>query len=243
MSAIELDEKAIYDAGNKAIDNLIDEYGSSLGSMSNHDLADYLRRIPEAIAGALSTAEALRLVSGVKVKSLEWTEDHGVAHLGPYRLFQADTSLGRFAYGTDAEGNCYWHSQSSGVFMVKDEATAKRQAEASWANMAISEAEKYINIAALTRDEPVPEQPAEQALTDSELSERLKDIASAVFPSANKFAVADGVKRVLTILERVTPAEYLVLHTSLYPPRRDAWRMDDGQPTESQEWADYDRDC
>lgn len=82
-------------------------------------------------------------VSG-KVRELEWTADHGVAGLGPYRLFEAITPLGRFTYGTDAEGSSWWSFQHGGIFTVGDEAAAKRQAEASWAKMAIAECAKCI---------------------------------------------------------------------------------------------------
>lgn len=84
------------------------------------------------------------------IKGLEWKSDHGVAGLGPYRLFQAETPLGRFSYGTDAEGACYWHSATSGVMMVGTEEVAKRQAEAAWEKMALVEADKFVILAALS---------------------------------------------------------------------------------------------
>ena len=85
-------------------------------------------------------AELRRVVS---VKSLVWKEDHGVAILGPYRLFEAETALGRYVYGTDAEGACYYHAASSGVYMVGNEAKAKQLAEDAWEKAALSEIGKY----------------------------------------------------------------------------------------------------
>jgi len=80
-------------------------------------------------------------------------------------------------------------------------------------------------------------------VTDTDLTARLKEIAVEVFPSANKFAVADGVKSIIRILERIKPAEYAVLHRSMYPFSYSAPTEDDGQPDEAQEWHDYDPDC
>jgi len=77
-------------------------------------------------------------------------------------------------------------------------------------------------------------------LTDAELVDRLKAIASEAFPSANRFAVAENVKNLIRILERVEPSEYALIHRSMYPSRS---AHDDGQPTEMQEWHDYDADC
>lgn len=54
-------------------------------------------------------------------------------------------------------------------------------------------------------------------MTDAELSERLKEIAVKIFPSANQWAVADGVKNIIAIMETVTPAEYAALRSSLLP--------------------------
>src|SRR5690349_22798656 len=48
------------------------------------------------------------LAEAVGVKALAWEEDHGVAGLGPYRLFKAETPLGRYVYGTDSEGTAYY---------------------------------------------------------------------------------------------------------------------------------------
>ncbi len=90
------------------------------------------------------------------VKPLEWEPDHGIAGLGPYRLFQAQTPLGRYVYGTDAEGNSYWHSSSSGVFMTGDEATAKRLAEAAWEKTARAEAGKFIVLPTLASSDHTP---------------------------------------------------------------------------------------
>lgn len=80
----------------------------------------------------------------MKVRPLEWEADHGIAAFGPYRLFHAETPLGRFAFGTDSEGSCWWHSNASGVFMVGDEAAVKRAAEAAWERAAIAEASKFV---------------------------------------------------------------------------------------------------
>lgn len=85
-------------------------------------------------------AELRRVVS---VKPLAWKGDHGVAMLGPYRLFEAETPLGRYVYGTDAEGVSYYHSHSSGIQTVGDEAKAKQLAEAAWEKAALSEIGKY----------------------------------------------------------------------------------------------------
>lgn len=79
-------------------------------------------------------------------------------------------------------------------------------------------------------------------LTDTELTARLRTLTMDVFPSANQWAISDGVRRIISILERVTPEEYALLHRSMYPPRADR-SDDDGQPTEMQEWQDYDPDC
>lgn len=87
------------------------------------------------------------------VKALEWREEHGMASMGPYRLFQATTPLGCYSYGTDAEGACYWHGASTGVFMVADEATAKRQAEMAWEKAALTEAGKFVVLFALSEPE------------------------------------------------------------------------------------------
>ena len=97
---------------------------------------------------------------------------------------------------------------------------------------------------AWNRRASLPTEPGQvgEPLDDAELTARLKELAVEVFPSANKFAVADGVKRILSVLERVTPTEYAVLHSSLFPSRS-ALIADDGQPNEAQEWHDYDPDC
>lgn len=94
--------------------------------------------------GAALAADA-RGAGPVAVTPLEWVADHGVAAWGPYRLFQAETPLGRFSYGTDSEGSCYWHSTSSGVFMAGDEEAARRMAQAAWAKAALDEASKFIS--------------------------------------------------------------------------------------------------
>ncbi|MCO5079188.1 MAG: hypothetical protein M9937_26320 [Chelatococcus sp.] len=85
-------------------------------------------------------AELLRVVA---VRALVWKEDHGVAMLGPYRLFEAETPIGRYVYGTDAEGVSYYHTHSSGIQTVGDEAKAKQLAEAAWEKAALSEIGKY----------------------------------------------------------------------------------------------------
>lgn len=72
---------------------------------------------------------------------LEWVADHGVAALGPYRLFAAETPLGRFSYGTDSEGSCWYCGQA--LHMTGDEAAAKRMAEAEWSKRALAESSKY----------------------------------------------------------------------------------------------------
>lgn len=73
---------------------------------------------------------------------LEWVADHGVAALGPYRLFAAETPLGRFSYGTDSEGACWYCGQS--IQMAGDEDSAKRMAEAEWSKRALAESSKYV---------------------------------------------------------------------------------------------------
>lgn len=84
------------------------------------------------------------MTTEVKVKALKWKADHGVAGIGPYRLFEAFTPLGRFSYGTDSEGSPWWCAQYGGIFTVGDEETAKRQAEAAWSKAALAEVAKFI---------------------------------------------------------------------------------------------------
>jgi hypothetical protein len=79
-------------------------------------------------------------------------------------------------------------------------------------------------------------------VTDADSTARLREIAVEVFPSANKLAVAEGVKNFIRILERIEPSEYAVLHRSMFPFNYDR-PDDDGQPTEAQEWSDYDPYC
>lgn len=120
-------------------------------AIGNTNWTVLMQRLDEAEAALSRTAQA-----PVAVKTLEWEPDHGVASLGPYRLFQAQTPLGRYVYGTDAEGNSYWHSSSSGFFMTGDEATAKRLAEAAWEKTATAEAGKFIVLSALASSDPTP---------------------------------------------------------------------------------------
>ena len=88
---------------------------------------------------------------------------------------------------------------------------------------------------------PVVGEDAVERLTDAELSGRLRDLATEVFPSANQYGIADSVRRLVSIFERLTPEDYALIYRSIYPPRTD--RFDDGQPDEMQEWHDYDADC
>jgi len=97
----------------------------------------------------------------VAVKPLIWEEDHGIAGMGPYRLFKAETPLGRFAYGTDSEGSAYYHTASSGVMMVGNEATAKRLAEAAWEKVALAEVGKFVDPSALPQPHPADERVVE----------------------------------------------------------------------------------
>lgn len=108
----------------------------------------------------------------VAVKPLIWEEDHGIAGMGPYRLFKAETTLGRFVYGTDAEGSAYYHTASSGVMMVGDEVTAKRLAEAAWDKTALAEVGKFVDPAAFSH----PPQPA-----DERVVEALREAANIAF--------------------------------------------------------------
>lgn len=120
-------------------------------AIGNTNWTVLMQRLDEAEAALSRTTQA-----PVAVKALEWEPDHGIAGLGPYRLFQAQTPLGRYVYGTDAEGNSYWHSSSSGVFMTGDEATAKRLAEAAWEKTARAEAGKFIVLPTLASSDPTP---------------------------------------------------------------------------------------
>jgi len=104
-------------------------------------------------------------------------------------------------------------------------------------------AQHYIKRALASLSQPAKGEREGGGLDDAGLSARLKEIAVEIFPSANKFAVADGVKNIVRILERIEPAEYAVLHRSMYPFSYSAPPEDDGQPNEAQEWHDYDSDC
>ncbi|EKF40873.1 hypothetical protein NA8A_18317 [Nitratireductor indicus C115] len=77
--------------------------------------------------------------------------------------------------------------------------------------------------------------------SDADLIARLKAIAVDVFPSANKYAVSAGVENIIRILEHIDPDEYAALHRAMYP--FSYTDNVDGQPTEAQEWQDYDPDC
>lgn len=81
----------------------------------------------------------------IKVKALEWVENHGVAGYGPYRLFEASTPAGRFSYGTDSEGSPWWCDEYGGIFTVGDEEAARRMAEAAWTKVAREEVAKFLD--------------------------------------------------------------------------------------------------
>lgn len=77
--------------------------------------------------------------------------------------------------------------------------------------------------------------------SDADLIARLKAIAVDVFPSANEYAVSAGVKNIIRILEHIDPDEYAAIHRAIYP--FSYTDNGDGQPTEAQEWQDYDPYC
>lgn len=138
------------------------------------EIADRLRRLAkrremEGIytdSGLCEEAAAILAAIGaggqaVAVKPLTWEEDHGIAGMGPYRLFRAETPLGRFVYGTDAEGSAYYHTASSGVMMVGDEAKAKQLAEAAWQKAALAEVDKFVDPSTLSQSHPADERVVE----------------------------------------------------------------------------------
>lgn len=53
-------------------------------------------------------------------------------------------------------------------------------------------------------------------MNTEQLSERLKSLAVEIFPSANRYAVQDGVGRIVKVLERVPAGEYAEMRTALY---------------------------
>lgn len=65
-------------------------------------------------------------VSRPEVKGLEWRDD---GRRGDYRLFVADTAVGKFVYGTDRHGTSY-HHDPLGSEDHKSEADARQTAEA-----------------------------------------------------------------------------------------------------------------
>jgi N-acyl-L-homoserine lactone synthetase len=54
------------------------------------------------------------------------------------------------------------------------------------------------------------------AITDEELKDRLRDVAIKVFPSANQWAVAEGVKNIIAIMDEIGPVEYAALCATLH---------------------------
>lgn len=53
-------------------------------------------------------------------------------------------------------------------------------------------------------------------MTQEELENRLKSLAIELFPSANAWAVREGIKNVCRFLEKVNPGEYRELHKALF---------------------------
>lgn len=63
------------------------------------------------------------------------------------------------------------------------------------------------------------------AMTDEDLKERLRDVATKVFPSANQWAVAEGVKNIIAIMDEIGPVEYAALRAALHKEEaRPMWR-------------------
>lgn len=71
------------------------------------------------------------LANAVKVRSLEWVDDHGEG----YRIFHAITPVGRFAFGTDKSGQSYWQGNSPMSLGedVASEVEAEEKAQAAYA--------------------------------------------------------------------------------------------------------------
>lgn len=109
------------------------------GTLAGIELIDDMPPLP-SLSDSVSEAS-----KGVRVKPLEWDEDHGVAALGPYRLYEAKTPLGKYAYGTDAEGAPYWQSPRGKIFITASEDAARRGAEASWNKSALAECSKFVS--------------------------------------------------------------------------------------------------
>ena len=71
----------------------------------------------------------------VKVKALDWQEDSAPG----YRLFSAQSDIGHFAYGTDADGNP-WSSSPLGIKDHANEEAAKRAAEKAHYGLVVDQA-------------------------------------------------------------------------------------------------------
>lgn len=72
---------------------------------------------------------------GVKVKPLDWTDDSAPG----YRLFSAQSDIGHFAYGTDADGTP-WSSSPLGIKDHANEEAAKRAAEMAHHELVVDQA-------------------------------------------------------------------------------------------------------
>jgi hypothetical protein len=53
-------------------------------------------------------------------------------------------------------------------------------------------------------------------MTDEELTARLKELAVKLFPSANSWAVKEGVQNICRLMEEINPGEYRELHKALF---------------------------
>lgn len=95
---------------------------------------------------------------GVKVKPLDWMEDSAPG----YRLFSAQSDIGHFAYGTDADGNP-WSSSPLGIKDHANEEAAKRAAEKAHHELVVDQAKAIgLELSALE-----PSAARELALEDS----------------------------------------------------------------------------
>ncbi|EXL06243.1 hypothetical protein BG46_15895 [Brucella anthropi] len=91
---------------------------------------------PKDIKEVLTAALPFLPVQGaVKVKALEWQEDSAPG----YRLFSAQSDIGHFAYGTDADGNP-WSSSPLGIKDHANEDAARRAAEKDHYELVVDQA-------------------------------------------------------------------------------------------------------
>lgn len=105
-------------------------------------------------AQLVAAREALATVrpgsDGLVIRPLEWEADHGDG----YRLFGVDTPVGRFTYGTDRHGVCYWQSPYNPGRDTETEEQARAEAETLWRTLAAAEIYKFALRAALNPGAP-----------------------------------------------------------------------------------------